>query len=424
MTTSQVNPLRLLFMAESITLAHVVRLLTLAEGQKKMGHEVIFATAEKYQSWAEAKGFQFRKIHCLDSAIFQQRLSKGQTFLQHQEISDQVHEDIRLLKELRPNVVIGDFRLSLGISAKVARVPYLGVINAYWTHFDPKDMPVPETPFLSLIGRKLAYPLFRSTQGLLVPLLLRQQANGFNKVRMEYAQPPLQSVIDSYSQADYLVFPDAPEIVPPPPTNFRIPWKFLGPVAGNLPCELPDWWPDLKPTVPVIYLNMGSSGKQELTPKIVNVLTELPAQIIVGTSQSIQRQLPHLPGRLFSATALPGDQICQRADLVICNGGAPSMYQALLEGRPTIGITNNMDQRIAMPYFARLPFVKHLRTWNLKGDQLKKSTSELLDNPLVKIEAKDFSQVLHKYNIDEQLMDAIKEVLNPKLSQTSTLDLC
>lgn len=417
------KPRHLLFMAESITLAHVVRLLVLAEGYRSKGGKVTFATSEKYRPWVEAKDLDFRNIHCLDSRIFQQRLSKGQTFLRRQEISDQVQEDLGLLSELKPDVVVGDFRLSLEISARVARIPYMGVINAYWSHFDPKTMPVPELPLFSLIGRKLSYQLFRHTQSFTVPLILKQQARGFNQVRKKYGLEPLSNVIDSYTQADLLVFPDAPEVIPPP-SNFKIPYLYLGPIAGNLPCALPIWWPNLRADLPLVYLNLGSSGRHELNPRIIDALLTLPVQIIVGTAQNLQSQQTLHPGRVFSAEALPGDQVCQRADLVICNGGAPSMYQALIAGTPVIGLTNNMDQRIAMPYFARLPFVKHLRSWEFESTQLIQFATRVLGDKSLKIDAAKFSEILHKYNVSEQFEKAITIALDTKITHDSVLDLC
>ena len=44
-----------------------------------------------------------------------------------------VEEDLRLIDSFRPDVVVGDFRVSLAISARKARIPYVNVTNAYWS---------------------------------------------------------------------------------------------------------------------------------------------------------------------------------------------------------------------------------------------------------------------------------------------------
>ena len=47
---------------------------------------------------------------------------------------------------------------------------------------------------------------------------------------------------------------------------------------------------------------------------------------------------------LFAADYLPGAEASKRADLVICNGGSPTSTQALLQGRPVLGVASNLDQ--------------------------------------------------------------------------------
>ena len=45
---------------------------------------------------------------------------------------------------------------------------------------------------------------------------------------------------------------------------------------------------------------------------------------------------------------IPGREAVKKAAFVICNGGSPSVYQALVQGVPVIGIPSNMDQFLAM----------------------------------------------------------------------------
>jgi UDP:flavonoid glycosyltransferase YjiC (YdhE family) len=45
---------------------------------------------------------------------------------------------------------------------------------------------------------------------------------------------------------------------------------------------------------------------------------------------------------------LPGDVVCRKALLVVCNGGSPTTNQALAKGVPVIGIAQNMDQFLNM----------------------------------------------------------------------------
>lgn len=404
---------RILFMAESITLAHVVRPLGLAVSMKSQGHEVYFACSEKYRPWVEAKGLNSLPIHSLDSQIFQKRLSQGKTFLRKDEVLTQVQENLQVLHSLQPEVVLGDFRLSLGISARVARIPYIGIVNAYWLHFEARTMPVPEIPMTTFLGRRASHLLFSTLGRWIVPRVLEQQAHDFNLVRKQYNQSPLRRVIDCYLEADFLALADVPELVPHPPSRSgAAPWLYLGPLTGNLPCELPPWWTDLSPYQPIVYLNLGSSGRQDLVPRLVQSLQTLPIQIIIGgPHENLQT-----PGKVFVARQLPGDQICARAELVICNGGAPSVYQALLQGKQVLGITHNLDQRTGMPFYARHPFIHHLRSWDLDFNFVHETVAKILSDQEKQIQAQEFAKVLPTYDITERLQMAIHQVLAQKFT--------
>ena len=51
---------------------------------------------------------------------------------------------------------------------------------------------------------------------------------------------------------------------------------------------------------------------------------------------------------LFCTDYLPGLLACERADLVVCNGGSPTTTQALIKGRPVLGIASNVGQLLNM----------------------------------------------------------------------------
>jgi hypothetical protein len=56
---------------------------------------------------------------------------------------------------------------------------------------------------------------------------------------------------------------------------------------------------------------------------------------------------------VFCSAYLPGNQAAARADLVVCNGGSPTTFQALSEGVPVLGIPGNLDQFLNMHYLER-----------------------------------------------------------------------
>ena len=58
-----------------------------------------------------------------------------------------------MIREVEPDVVVGDFRLSLSVSARVAGVPYLAITNAYWSPYARQRFPLPELPVVRMARR-------------------------------------------------------------------------------------------------------------------------------------------------------------------------------------------------------------------------------------------------------------------------------
>jgi UDP:flavonoid glycosyltransferase YjiC (YdhE family) len=66
---------------------------------------------------------QYWPLHSISSAQFLGALAAGKPVYDVATLQTYVEEDRRLLERLRPDVVIGDFRLSLAVSARCWRCP-------------------------------------------------------------------------------------------------------------------------------------------------------------------------------------------------------------------------------------------------------------------------------------------------------------
>ena len=57
------------------------------------------------------------------------------------------------MRRVRPGVVVGDFRLSLSISARLAGIPYVALINAHWSPWSTQRFPLPELPIVNVFQK-------------------------------------------------------------------------------------------------------------------------------------------------------------------------------------------------------------------------------------------------------------------------------
>src|SRR3954451_4522431 len=146
---------RLLFVAEPVSLAHVVRLSTLARTLDRARYDIIFASASFPQLVFAGSGITQRRFDSTSSEHIARRVERGRRPWNEQLLAACVEEDLRLLEEVQPDLVVGDFRLSLAVSAPLSRTPYASLINAYWSPYAQRGaFPMPEHPLIRLLGEK------------------------------------------------------------------------------------------------------------------------------------------------------------------------------------------------------------------------------------------------------------------------------
>jgi UDP:flavonoid glycosyltransferase YjiC (YdhE family) len=332
---------RLLFIAEAVTLAHVARPLVLAGGLDTDRYEVFFASEPRFGEPWRHQSFSHRPIRSIAPEQFLDSLASGRPVYDAKTLEGYVADDLSLLEELRPDVVIGDFRLSLSVSSRVARIPYLAITNAYWSPFRACRFPMPELPLSKRLGVPLASFLFR----LASPMAFALHARPLNQVCRAHGLsslgPDLRRV---YTDADHTLYADVPELVPTrdlPPTH-----HYLGPIAWSPTVETPGWWGDVIEHRPTIYATLGSSGRPDLLGNVFEALADLPVTVLAASAG--KDIVGPVPPNVRVAPYLPGREAAERSSLVICNGGSPTTHQALMVGTPVLGLASNLDQHLNM----------------------------------------------------------------------------
>jgi len=338
---------KILFVAEAVALAHVSRPLVLARAAQQTGHDVVFATDERDHWLLRDDTLAVRSIHSMSPQRFLGAIARGSPLIDYATLRAGVDEDLRLIESVRPDLVIGDLRLSLSVSARLAKVPYVAICNAYWSPFwRDAQFDAPPLAATRLVPLRAANALFQ----LVRPLAFAWHARPLNRVRREFGLTALPlDMRYVYTDADHVLYADAAEMFPlrnAPSTH-----RFLGPVIWSPPTERPAWWHRIAQDRPIIYVTLGSTGDPRQLPAITATLAKRSVCVMVATARRIDPGA--LPSNVFSAAYLPGDAAARMAALVICNGGAPTSQQALAAGVPVLGIATNLDQVLNMQAVTR-----------------------------------------------------------------------
>ncbi len=354
---------RILFVAENVTLAQIVRLVTLARGLDPELYEVHFACSDFPDLVFLNTQFVRHPLDTLAPELAARALEAGKRLYEKPTLLRYIAAERRIIEAIDPALVVGDFRLSLPTSAELSGVPSAVLINAYWSPYARREgFPVPDHPIIKWLGEARTEQYFPRA----IPRVFQHFASPINAARKKHGLAPVGSLLEVLTHADYTLYPDDPWLSPldGAPASHR----FLGPVL---------WQPDLpdrphKPLEgvssperggpsgaldfegdprPLVYVTLGSSGGVQLLPTIVEVLGRLPVVAVVATAGRIE--LGELPDNVVARTFVRGSDLAARARLVVSNGGSTTGYQALSEGTPVLGLPSNFDQYLATEVIVR-----------------------------------------------------------------------
>src|SRR5436189_86575 len=118
-----------------------------------------------------------RWINSSSAEEFRNALAHGGPLYDAATLRRYVNEDLAVLEDIRPDLVVGDFRLSLSVSARVARIPYATITSAYWSPYARPRFPLPEHPLVDAIGVASAQRAF----DLVRPFVFAYHARPMNR---------------------------------------------------------------------------------------------------------------------------------------------------------------------------------------------------------------------------------------------------
>ena len=363
---------RVLFVAEGATLAHVARPLVLAKELNSGGFEILFARPPGFRWLTGDSGLVELDLDCQDTATFVRRLDRGLPLYDFATLDRYVQADLALIDQVKPDVVVGDFRLSLSVSARLRKVPYVTICDAYWSPECPLTSELPVMALTPYVPISMASAVFRAV----APLAFRAHAVPMERLRKRYGLPGFgHDLRCCYTDADWRLFANFPELFPEVRRSATA--DFIGPVAWSPPDRQDLEFPE--GDGPLIYVTMGSSGDPTVLATLIPALEAMGGRTMVASAgKSLSPSLVSQRTRIYDF--LPGDQMCRQAQLVICNGGSPTTNQALRHGVPVLGIARNMDQFLNMGAITRFGAGLTMRSDRLDSQRLKENIIALRDD--------------------------------------------
>jgi UDP:flavonoid glycosyltransferase YjiC (YdhE family) len=264
------------------------------------------------------------------------------------------------------------------------------ILNAAWTNYYSVPVRAPEHLKIARIaGSWLA--------NLLAPMgkswINKSGNKGFNKYRKEYGLPLRSNIYDTW-RGDLNLMVDIPAYGPTNnlPSNFH----YIGPIIWEPDIESPTWWKELEPNKPTIYFTMGSTGYARFFNQAIEIFGDSKYQCIMTTAGMLQTST--VPNNFFIVDYARGSEIMKLSDVVVCQGGNGTIYQAMSYGVPIIGIPTMHDQEYNLDRVEALGMGIQLSEIYFKPTDLVDAVEEILNNEKYRISARYYMDILSEYN--------------------------
>ena len=386
---------KVLFFSERVTLAQVVRLVSLARALDPARYEIHFACSHFDDLCFRGTSFLEHRVYSLGEADLARSIARGTRLYEEPTLARYIEEELELFASIRPDLVIGDLRWSLAVSAPLSEVPHAALINAYFSPFSTRDsLPMPDHPIVSLLGVSMAERYFPRA----APHVFEHFARPVNRLRRRFGLSAIGSLLEVLTAGDHVLYPDSPSIAPT--RNLPSNHHYLGPVFWEPAVSLPAGFAELGVERALVYVTLGSSGNPRALPAVLQGLSALPVDVVLATlGQSPAFQLPC---NVHAVDYVPGAAVARRAAVVVCNGGSSTGYQALAEGTPVLGIAHNLDQYLCMTAIARAGAGVLARSGELTAASVRDAVTRLINTPSYRARAAALALDFTRYDSGER----------------------
>jgi UDP:flavonoid glycosyltransferase YjiC (YdhE family) len=313
--------------------SHYSRTLMLAQAVGDI-HEVIFQDSLKYSGLLNQFNFPVFKCNHFDAEKILVHSKKFSfDWIEEEDLEALLLDQIRILKEYKPDIVIGDAVWTLKMAAEYCGIQYISLLNAYLSPKYKEIRCLPKNHIAQKYRNKLPGFFFNAMVKLGEAYAHRKYHSPFKKLRKKYNLKKVKLLPEELS-GDLTLICDHPDLFPL--NNYSNGHISLGPVfyRNNSKEEL--FLPELNRKT--ILISMGSSGETEKIRIFNNPLFECYDFIVTGESHN-----HGFSSNFTFRNFINLDKVLPKVNLLICHGGNGTIYHGLKHHIPILAIPSHFE---------------------------------------------------------------------------------
>ncbi len=321
-------------------LSHYTRCMLLASWCKDEV-EFIFGHSKRYEAWLKTQGWPTFAYDDTDAEVILEYSTRMDfRWMSDVELERVFTLQVAIIKEYKPDVVLGDASMTLNMAAEYCGVPCVKLVNGYMSKYYAPGRPLPTVhPAYALLS-KLPGGVQRWLTHVGEQIVLRWTHAPFKRVRKKYGLRERASFLDELEGETTLIC-DLPSLFPqhnlPPSVHVLGPLFYRETQSDE---SVDDFVANDRLN---ILVSLGSTGDVDQFRWLCDDAFSDCRVIMTGRNHSALRA-PHIRSRRFVNHNL----LLPQVDCLICHGGNGSIYQALWHGVPVLACPNFFEQEYNM----------------------------------------------------------------------------
>jgi UDP:flavonoid glycosyltransferase YjiC (YdhE family) len=399
--------MKILALSNSHALAHVSRQLEIAKALRRRGHDVLLGGHGKYLKVAESDGFPIRELPyvSIERVIQTIRSQRLWELYPESELAVFIEAELALYKEIKPDLVLLDNRVTGRTSAEKAGLRTVAALNVHMSNYRriPFFSPANLSGMANVPGLAAVDKLENAIE---IWAYDRLVMSGLNKIRRRLGLNRLYAY--EHEEGDRSLLADLPEFNPVSylPAHAR----FIGPLTWHNSFPAPACLELLRADRTTVYLSLGSDSLEELVGHLGGLASE-GIQIVVATGGARIAENITVPDGVFLETYVNTDKLLPHCDLVCCHGGNGTLYQALSYGLPSVVVATHQEQSYGGKRIQRLGLGRTMTLKALRREgmgSLVEMVRQTLASPDCRARAQAFSAHFKAWNSAELAADEIE----------------
>ncbi len=407
----------LVFAVAGYNLAETGRMIEIARTAREHFNVIFASYGGPFEQLIEDEGFSLERM---EPRLTKERLARlrvvlsGETlntvgYLTAKELAVRVPHEIAFFKNVRPAAVLTGWCLSVTISTRAARIPFINVLHSTSVR-EYYEAGLQSWPDRSDFG--FVRWLFRNDQKKMnrwvsrLVLRLAAPVRAYNAVGPKYGLHKFKNFIDLI-EGDHTLLADIPQWVGF--REVRSSLHYIGPLPAKIDLLIPEEVTSMPRDKPIVYFAMGSSGKPAIVAEILAGFKNKPYRVIAPVRSHIDQMTVDIPENVVVTGFLPAHKVNPMADISVIHGGQNTVMSACQSGTPIVGIGMHPEQQANLDACVRKGFAVRLNKKRTSASDVLAAVDKLLHDEDAKTAVKMFQLQLAEWNGPENAARFLKE---------------